>query len=357
MAAVLTAGTLTFADADARSISYDLNIPSEDLTASLQSFAIASHHKLLYKAELTAGKISRALKGHFTAQEAMEALLSGTGLSYEITGSSVVLIKDQTGAKTSELREEGTPYSPPAPSQSRGRHPILLAQVDQGKTASDVPVDKSDDQARKKKTKSLEEIVVTGSRLSEKAKDTAQPVNIYTRQAIDQTGVTSVADFLNTLPDASTASAGTVNTFAGGQSVQLHGLPSGTTLVLVNGRRIGASGTQAFGDVFDLNNIPLAAVDRIEVVPTGSSAVYGSDAIAGVVNIILKKDIEGVAVDARYGGAIGTRDSAISASAGHRWDAFDASVILSFDRKDELLGSDRAITKSSNYTPFGGPDN
>src|SRR5258708_10673729 len=102
-AALLAVGTLTFADADDRGISYDLNIPSEDLTAALQSFAIASHHKLLYKAELTAGKTSRALKGHFTAQEAMEALLSGTGLSYEITGSSVVLIKDPRDGKTSNF--------------------------------------------------------------------------------------------------------------------------------------------------------------------------------------------------------------------------------------------------------------
>src|ERR1700726_3674983 len=117
-AALLAAGTLTFADADARSIRYDLNIPSEDLTAALQSFAIASHHKLLYRAELTAGKTSRALKGHFTAQEAMEALLSGTGLSYEITGSSVVLIKNQAEAKTGDLREEGTPSSPLAAPQS-----------------------------------------------------------------------------------------------------------------------------------------------------------------------------------------------------------------------------------------------
>jgi len=69
--ALVAAGTLTFADANARSIQYDLNIPSEDLTAALQSFAIASHHKLLYKAELTAGKTSRALKGHFTTQEAV----------------------------------------------------------------------------------------------------------------------------------------------------------------------------------------------------------------------------------------------------------------------------------------------
>src|SRR6202041_1459833 len=130
---LLAAGTPTFADADAGSISYDLNIPSEDLTAALQSFAIASHHKLLYKAELTAGKISRALKGHFTAQEAMEALLSGTGLSYETTGSSVVLIKDQSAGKTSEFREEDSPASPRASPPSSVKQPLVLAQVDQGR--------------------------------------------------------------------------------------------------------------------------------------------------------------------------------------------------------------------------------
>src|SRR5258708_33911601 len=131
-AALLAVGTLTFADADARSISYALNLPSEDLTAALQPFAIASHHKLLYKAELTAGETSRALKGHFTAQEAIEALLSGTGLSYEITDSSVVLIKNQGEGKTSELHGEvNTPSSPRAPPQGSRGKPILLAQMEQ----------------------------------------------------------------------------------------------------------------------------------------------------------------------------------------------------------------------------------
>src|SRR3981081_613330 len=105
--ALLAAGTLTFADADARSTSYDLNIPSEDLTAALQSFAIASHHKLLYKAELTAGKTSRDLKGHFTAEKAIAAVLSGTCLTFQITGSSVVLIRDQNDGSAGALRQEG----------------------------------------------------------------------------------------------------------------------------------------------------------------------------------------------------------------------------------------------------------
>src|ERR1700676_2644238 len=100
--ALFAAGTLTFADADARSISYDLNIPSEDLTTALQSFAIASHHKLLYRAELTAGKISRPLKGHFTAAEAIGALLYETGLTFKITGASVVLIEQQNAARTGD---------------------------------------------------------------------------------------------------------------------------------------------------------------------------------------------------------------------------------------------------------------
>src|ERR1700722_3761168 len=89
----LAVGTLAAADVDAHSVSYDLDIPAESLTAALQTFAIASHHKLLYKADLTTGKTSRALKGNFTAEEAIQLLLTGTGLTYEITGSSVVLIK------------------------------------------------------------------------------------------------------------------------------------------------------------------------------------------------------------------------------------------------------------------------
>src|ERR1700733_13270987 len=81
-----TIAALSFADAQAKSITYNLNIPAEDLTSALQSFAIASHHKLLYRTELTAGKNSGGLKGQFTAAEAVERLLAGTGLTFEITG-------------------------------------------------------------------------------------------------------------------------------------------------------------------------------------------------------------------------------------------------------------------------------
>ena len=95
---------LANADAEARPITYVLDIPAEDLTAALQSFAIASHHKLLYKAELKAGKSTRGLRGHFTAEQAMHGLLDGTGLTFEITGSSVVLIKEvSAGGKTRAL--------------------------------------------------------------------------------------------------------------------------------------------------------------------------------------------------------------------------------------------------------------
>jgi len=126
--------------------------------------------------------------------------------------------------------------------------------------------------------------------------------------------------------------------------------------VLLNGRRLETSGAQAFGNFFDLNNIPLAAIDRIEVVADGSSAVYGSDAIAGVVNIILKKDFRGVEVNTRYSAAANLDESNSSLAWGTRWDQGSLTVIGSYQARGQLLVSQRALTASNDYTQFGGLD-
>ena len=145
LATSLAAGAvLAFADVEARAITYQLDIPAEDLTSALQAFAIASHHKLLYKTELTAGKSSVRLQGEYTAEKAMERLLTGTGLTFEITGSSVVLIRDTScTGKTGDLVE--SPQSPPdaeetrsaPPSQPRNSTPLRLAQAGPGAASSD----------------------------------------------------------------------------------------------------------------------------------------------------------------------------------------------------------------------------
>jgi outer membrane cobalamin receptor len=127
---------------------------------------------------------------------------------------------------------------------------------------------------------------------------------------------------------------------------------------LINGRRVesaGIAGAQGI-EFFDLNNLPLSAVERFEVVPEGSSAVYGSDAIAGVVNIVLRRNFNGLEANVKYGGASGTHETDGSLAWGQRWDRGSVSVIGSFQDRSELTGSARSITSNQDYTRFGGLD-
>ncbi|EQD80300.1 TonB-dependent receptor, partial [mine drainage metagenome] len=112
-------------------------------------------------------------------------------------------------------------------------------------------------------------------------------------------------------------------------TVKLRGLPDGTTLVLLNGRRLENTAISG-GTFFDLNDIPLAAVRKIEVDPNGSSAIYGSDAIAGVVNIILKKHFNGFAANVRYDSAKNLGDMRTSVAWGRQWRRGGVSVIASY---------------------------
>jgi len=154
--------------------------------------------------------------------------------------------------------------------------------------------------------KTLDRIEVTGSNIPRTDTETASPVQVITRQEIDRTGKATVAEYLQTL---TADGAGSVpksfgNGFAGGGAgISLRGLGAGSTLVLLNGRRLAPFGLADDGQkVFtDLSTIPLEAVERIDVLKDGASAVYGSDAIAGVVNIILRKNFEGTVIKGTYG--------------------------------------------------------
>jgi outer membrane receptor protein involved in Fe transport len=146
----------------------------------------------------------------------------------------------------------------------------------------------------------LDEIVVTGSRIPQANLTTTSPVTQVTGEDIDVAGVTRVEDLVNQLPQAFAAQNSTVaNGASGTATVSLRNLGSSRTLVLIDGRRMGYGSPN--DDAADLNQIPEQLVERVEVLTGGASAVYGSDAIAGVVNFIMKKDFEGVSIDAQYG--------------------------------------------------------
>jgi iron complex outermembrane receptor protein len=146
----------------------------------------------------------------------------------------------------------------------------------------------------------LEEIVVTGSRIPQANLVTTSPVTQVTSEDIKVAGVTRVEDLVTQLPQAFTSQNSTVsNGSSGTATVSLRNLGSDRTLVLIDGRRMGY-GSPA-DTAADLNQIPGQLVERVEVLTGGASAVYGSDAIAGVVNFIMKKDLEGIQLNAQYG--------------------------------------------------------
>jgi iron complex outermembrane receptor protein len=146
----------------------------------------------------------------------------------------------------------------------------------------------------------VERIEVTGSRIKRADMESASPVSVITTEDMKIQGISNVADALQNLTAQSGGLTASVNNGGDGNStVDLRGMGSNRTLVLVNGRRMIASGTGATATV-DLNTIPMSAVKRIEVLKDGASAVYGSDAIAGVVNIIMRDDYEGFEIDASY---------------------------------------------------------
>jgi iron complex outermembrane recepter protein len=155
----------------------------------------------------------------------------------------------------------------------------------------------------------LDAVVVTGSRIRRTAEETPSPVQVISREQIERSGEQSISDVIRNVSadnQGSLPTAFTAGFAAGASGVSLRGLGLNSTLVLVNGRRMATYGLADDGarTFVDLNTIPLEAVDRVEVVKDGASAIYGSDAVAGVINIILRENYDGAA----FGAAIGTQE-------------------------------------------------
>ena len=198
----------------------------------------------------------------------------------------------------------------------------------------------------------LQRVEITGSNIRRVQAETAAPVLTLTREDIDRSGKASVAELLQTLSVDNQGSVPTTfgNGFASGASgISLRGLGTASTLVLVNGRRVAPYGLADDGQkVFtDLNMIPLEAVDRVEILKDGGSAIYGSDAIAGVVNIILKKNFNGVVGKiaygrSSYGDGVEKRGSITAGFGDLEKDRYNVLLNLEVARKGEIWNRDRA---------------
>jgi iron complex outermembrane receptor protein len=199
-------------------------------------------------------------------------------------------------------------------------------------------------------------VEITGSSIRRIEAETALPVLVLKRQDIERSGATSVVDLLHQLPVAQGATG--ESAAVGGQTygfsgVSVHRIGETRTLVLLNGHRLALFGGQTltgFAAAFDLNALPVSAIERIEVLTDGASALYGADAIAGVVNFITKRDFAGGDVTAGYSAPRGgARETRVSASKGFgRLDVDGYNVTLSFghDERTQLASTDRDFART-----------
>lgn len=205
----------------------------------------------------------------------------------------------------------------------------------------------------------LQRVEITGSSIKRIDGETALPVQVITRQDIQKTGAANVEQLLQTVSSMASsggnvASASSGATTGGISSFSLHGLTSLRTLVLINGRRVSPYGVGFTNDSVsvDVNSIPLAAIERVEILQDGASAVYGSDAIAGVVNFILRKEFKGVELTGEYGdttrgGAAVKRGSAVLGFGDLGADKFNIMLVASLQKEDSLVGGQRGFASSA----------
>ncbi|MCL1077969.1 TonB-dependent receptor [Parashewanella spongiae] len=198
----------------------------------------------------------------------------------------------------------------------------------------------------------VERIQVTGSRIQRTDLETANPITVFDAKDIEQTGVSTISDFLRTNVAAGGFNeSSTLSQAAGASSVGLRGFSSDFTLILLNGHRLPKN--SAGGIFTDINQIPLAAVKRIDILPDGASAIYGSDAVAGVINIITKTDFEGLALSAKYGAAVehfDANEANFSIVGGASNEKTNLLFTAEHFERDKVMASDRELGGSA-YIP------
>lgn len=295
------------------------DVAAGPLDRALTAFAQQSGQQILYPAALVAGRQSPGLSGDYGPDAALATLLRDSGLAHRRTRPNVFVL-----------------YDPAARADLLDQEEVV----------------------------ELEGVVVTGTYL--RGADSPSPVTVITRNDLDRSGRTTVADTLASLPQNFTGAAyeGSAGTGADrsfsnisyATGLNLRGLGADATLVLVNGRRL--AGTGVAGDFADVSSIPASAVQRVDVLLDGASALYGSDAVAGVVNVILRDRFEGQESRLRVGTTSdgGADEFLFSHTAGFDWDT--GSLVLSYEYLDrsEIAAEDRRSTASADLRPFGGSD-
>ncbi|TJY64971.1 TonB-dependent receptor [Sinimarinibacterium sp. CAU 1509] len=308
------------------------------------------------------GKLARGL---LPASWMLAALLAGPANAQDDAMAEVVPtyelesaeLSDSAVVVTESASDEGEPQGEPSPaSEDAAVSTIGVEPLRADGEDSAIAEDRS----------RLETIEVTGSRIRRTDYETAQPVLLISRQDIERSGMTSIGDLLQNLPQAGAALNTAFNNGGDGAvEIDLRNLGSNRVLVLVNGRRWVGGLSQLRTNSVDLNTIPISIIDSIEVLKDGASAVYGSDAIAGVVNIKTRRDFDGAELRGQaqvYDDGKGLTQS-YSYAAGSNNGSTGVFMDLSYVNQSELFAGDRdlssvptygtGISRGSSFTPQG----
>lgn len=215
-------------------------------------------------------------------------------------------------------------------------------------------------------TQELSKIEITGSRIKRVDAETPAPVQVITRTQIEQSGAASITEVLKSLPanNAGSFDENAVASFTpGAGGISLRGLGAQATLILINGRRVAPFGFASGGQTtfVDVNSIPLDAVERIDVLLDGASALYGSDAMAGVINVILRKDFTGLQARAglgqsSYGDATAKRASIVFGKGSLATDGYNFFTNFEHIDQDPVKASARPNTATSDFRRLTGVD-
>lgn len=304
------------AQARAQERTYSFNIPAGDLGAGIRTFAKESHQQVSFDGALVEGKHSNEIQGSYAPEQALARLLEGTGVTFRRADRGV----------------------------------FILSAVGNGIDSRSLS-----------SAAATPDILVLGRRTLNadirRTRDDIQPYVVFTADQINLSGASNLEDFLashlpmnaqqgSTLEDES--GSGNFNS-AGG--INLRGLGPRQTLILVDGRRLASASTGNSYNQPNIIGVPMSAIERVEILPSTASGIYGGGATGGVVNIILKKNYVGFDLDATYGNAFdtGVSQKQISLSGGFTLEHGRTHVTLGFAGKwaGKLLNTDRDFDRRS----------
>ena len=317
------AGAALYAPAaQAQTDSRQYDIAAQALAGALRQYSEVSDREIIADSELLTGKRSRPVRGRLTADVALSRLLTGTGLTTKMVGGALVL-RAGNGAAAAD--------------------------------STDIPAAAGADDAA---------IIVTGSRIRG-AGPVGSPVTTVDREALDRSGRASLADYVQTIPQnfsggptegnvAMSNRGNAISNIGFGTGINLRGLGPGATLTLFDGTRPALGG--ASGAFADLSLVPSALIERVEILTDGASAIYGSDAIAGVVNIRFRNRFEGAETRLRVGTADGDYGEVQAGQiVGTKWATGHLVAAAEYSRRGALASSQRDFA-TEDLRPFGGPD-